>query len=94
MSRVQHALVGPPLPGVTAVEVDGRVVVYSPVQRNAIFLNETASDIWRLADGTLSVDDLAARLASMYDVERSAISDDVRVAVQSFADAGLIAAVT
>jgi len=88
---MQSARIGPPLPGVTTVDLDGRVVAYSPHQQKAIFLNETASEIWRLSDGSRALDDLIEQLATAYATDPAAIADDVRLAVASFVDAGLIA---
>lgn len=84
-------LVGPALPGVTEVDIDGIITVYAPATAQVLVLNETASQVWRLADGHRDVTDLTADLAELYDTTSDAIATDVRAAVHSFVDAGLIA---
>lgn len=83
--------VGPPLPGVTEVDIDGLVTVYAPTTARVLVLNETASHVWRLADGSRDVTGVTAVLAGLYDTTPEEISADVRAAVHSFVDAGLIA---
>lgn len=56
-----------------------------------MFLNATASDVWRLTDGHRSFEELVAELATAYRTKPDAIADDVRQALQSFCQAGLIA---
>ena len=82
--------IGPALPGVTSIEIDGRFVVLSTDRDHALFLNETASDVWRLADGHRSFDELVTELAAAYGAQPAAIADDVRQALASFSDAGFI----
>ena len=78
------------MPGVTTIEIDGRFVVLSTDRDHALFLNETASDVWRLADGHRSFDELVAELATAYGARPDAIADDVQQALASFSDAGFI----
>ena len=56
-----------------------------------MFLNETASDVWRLADGHHSFNGLVAELAAAYGTTPDAIAHDVRQALASFFEAGLMA---
>jgi hypothetical protein len=90
MPSVPERRVGPPLTGATEVEVDGRVSVFSPLTRQVMMLNDTASDVWRLADGEHDLDEVTTLLATAYSVEVEDISDDVRATVQRFVDAGLL----
>jgi hypothetical protein len=78
---MSRSRVGPATPGVTEIEVDGRISVYSPVTAEVLMLNETASDVWRLADGTLTLDGLVEALARSYGVQPAAIFDEVSATV-------------
>lgn len=83
-------MVGPPFEDVTEVEVDGRACLYSPRATDVVLLNQTASDVWFLCDGSLTVEQVVDRLATAYTVDAAAIDADVRAAVRSFHDAGLM----
>jgi hypothetical protein len=82
--------VGPPLDGVTEVEVDGQACLFSPVTNQVLLLNQTASDVWYLCDGTMTLAAVVQRLADVYDVPPNRLRADVRSAVESFVDAGLL----
>lgn len=57
-------------------------------------LNGTASDVWRLADGDHTADELVSILARAYDVEECVVAQDVRDTVALFVAAKLLAADT
>lgn len=82
---------GPVAPDVTQVDLDGRICVYSPGVRQALVLNETASDIWRLSDGEHTLEEIIALLAVAYNVDRETIGPEVQSTIRSFLDAGLLA---
>ncbi|MFZ5871326.1 MAG: PqqD family protein [Actinomycetota bacterium] len=84
------SVVGPPGPHVTETEVDGCVNVYSPVTRHVLVLNETASDVWRLADGEHMPSEVVTLLAEAYGVERGDVEQDVLGTIASFVGHGLI----
>lgn len=90
LAAVHNAVVGPPLDDVTEVEVDGQACLYSPRGDAVVMLNQTASDIWFLCDGSLSEDQIVSRLAASYDVTARSIDTDVRSTIRSFLDAGLL----
>ena len=83
--------VGPPQRAVTEVEVDGRISVYSPSTQQLVSLNETASDVWRLCDGTRDASAIVELLASSYAVEAHVIADDVRCTIDRLITLGLLA---
>ena len=56
--------VGPPAPQVVETEVDGDVCLYDPTSERVAVLNATASDVWRLADGTFTISEISELLAS------------------------------
>lgn len=86
-----ESTVGPPLPGVVTVDVDGRACVYSPLRNEMLVLNQSASDVWWLADGELDENGIVDLLARVHDVDRPALAADVRETLATFAEAGLIA---
>ena len=84
--------VGPPQHGVTEVEVDGRISVFSPLAQQLVALNETASDVWRLCDGDHDLQSIIHLLASSYGVQPSVIAGDVTSTVDELVALGLLAA--
>ena len=86
---VEHP-VGPVLSGVTQIEVDGLVSVYSPSTEQVVLLNDTATDVWHLADGEQDLAGIVALLARTYGVDPALIHDDIAATVRSFVQAGLI----
>lgn len=73
------------------MDIDGRVSAYAPGAEEVVFLNETASQVWRLLDGTRDLDELVREISTGYDVQPADIKDDVARTVQSLVEAGLIA---
>ena len=53
-------------------------------------LNASASEIWKLIDGTLTLTGIADRLAESYQVDPGTIVDEVRQTVSSFTETGLV----
>lgn len=82
--------VGPPRPNLLETELDGDISIYDPGSERVVILNETASDVWRLADGQHTINEIAELLAGAYGVDVHSISDEVGQAVESFVDAGLM----
>ena len=84
-------LVGPPVAGLTIVEIDGCFHIYNPATRRAVALNETASEIWRLGTGEREFTDVVANLAERYGVDDEAIAAQVRATIDELAAEGLYA---
>jgi hypothetical protein len=82
-------LVGPPVAGLTIVEVDGCFHIYNPATKRAVALNETASQIWRLSTGERQFGDVVAALAERYGVDDDAIAGQVRATIDELAAEGL-----
>jgi hypothetical protein len=74
-------LVGPPVPGVTWNDIDDRIILFNPVNGQAAALNETASAIWRLADGSHEYSELIDELLDTYDIDRDQITSSVQTVV-------------
>lgn len=87
---MKNTPIGPALSDVVTIDIDGRIVALSPDRDHVMFLNETASDVWRLADGRRTFDELVTEVAALYGAEVDAIAGDVRQALASFSDAGLM----
>lgn len=81
---------GPSLPGIREVETGGHLSLYNPATDEVVVLNRTASDIWRLANGEHDVDELVDRLATAYDVDRSAIVGDVETTIRVLREGGFL----
>jgi len=72
------------------LEVDGDISLYDRASQRALLLNSTASAIWRLADGTYTLDELVDRLAAAYQVWPAAIRADVERTLRDLAGAGFL----
>jgi hypothetical protein len=77
-------------PDTVVVELDGRLVAFSPQTEQIYFLNETASALWRLVDGYRTLPDMLTELAHQYAVPVPEIERDVTDTLQFLEGAGLI----
>ena len=73
-------------------EIEGRVQLFVPGRAEALVLNDTASAVWRLCDGSRTLDELVAELASAFDVESRAIAADVERTVSELTTHQVLAA--
>lgn len=81
MSHVNLASAKPTHHPSTASRVFGQdAVIISPAENTVRMLNPTGSRIWELADGTRTVDEIAAVLAQEFDVT----PEQARASVQEF----------
>lgn len=87
----ENQLVGPPTSRVVETEVDGEVCIYDPSSERVAVLNGTASDVWRLADGTYTIAQIIDLLASSYETKPTSIASDVEAVVAEFIEAGFLA---
>jgi hypothetical protein len=83
-------VIGPPAVVVREVEIDGCLSLYQRTSDRVLVLNETASDVWRLIDGTLGEDEIVVTLASSYGVQPSVIADEVRATIRRFVEEGFL----
>lgn len=83
-------VVGPPAPHLLETEIEDEISVYDPQNEQVTVLNGTASDIWRLADGSHTLDQIVDLLASAYQVPRSRIANEVEQTVQQLMSASLL----
>lgn len=71
-------------------EVEGAVVIISPQDSVLHELNETASLVWKQADGTRTAQQIAARLAEEYEVEEATALADTLELVARLAEKNLL----
>ena len=79
---------------VREMALDDDLSLFDTVTGTALALNGTARDVWALADGTTTVDEVIATLAQAYRVDPSQIAPDVGAALQQLRDAGVIVPAT
>ena len=65
-------------------EIDGELLLYSPQLTRSIYLNSTASIIWRLCDGKLTVGEIAALLKEAFPSAADSIEQDVVDSIKLF----------
>lgn len=82
--------VGPGFDHLLETEIDGDISLYDPRTEKVTVLNQTASDVWRLADGSHTLDEMVHLLAAAYQTEPEAIATEVRQTVDHLAEAGLL----
>ncbi len=81
---------GPPVARVVEREVEGCFALLCPDREHVLLLNETASDVWRLVDGELTLDAIASLLARAYGVKQESIYNDVQRAIALYYEHGLL----
>jgi hypothetical protein len=86
----KSTVVGPASPHILETEIDGDTSLYNPKTEQVTILNGSASDIWRLADGGHTVEEIIDLLASSYQVKADSIAADVETTIADLSEAGLI----
>jgi len=71
-------------------EMEGENLLYRLGGHKAIHLNETATVIWKLCDGSRTVEDIIALLAKEYPGSETAVAADVREAVELLVSEGAL----
>ncbi len=74
------------------VELDGEAVIYDEESGNLHHLNPTATIVFRLCDGTASVEELSRDIAETFGVAIDEVSSQVRSLIQEFRKARLLEA--
>lgn len=83
-------IIGPPPTHVIESEVDGDISLYDAKEERVIVLNPTASDVWRLADGEMTVDQIALVLSKAYQADPDDIKPDVERLIESLVEQKLL----
>ena len=72
-------------------EIDDEIVVMHLDSGDFFSLTGTATDIWRLIDGTRTREAIVAELSAIYDSGAVAIASDVDGLLLQLSDAGIVA---
>jgi hypothetical protein len=81
---------GPPRAQCTVIELDGRFSVYSSESHTVYTLNDSASAVWSLLDGTRTLDEVVACLAETYGTDPLELRTDVEQLVADFVEDRLL----
>ena len=65
-------------------EIDGELLLYSPESTRSIYMNSTASIIWRLCDGKLTVGEIVELLVEAFPEAEDSIEQDVIDSINLF----------
>ena len=65
-------------------EIDGELLLYSPEATRSIYMNSTASIIWRLCDGKLTVGEIVELLKEAFPDAVDSIEKDVVDSIELF----------
>ncbi|MCP4010353.1 MAG: PqqD family protein [Proteobacteria bacterium] len=67
-------------------EIDGEVLLYSPKATRSIYLNPSASLIWRLCTGEFSTQEIIDSLREQFPDQAETIADDVMATLDQFVE--------
>lgn len=79
-----------PTPDYRLERLDKEILLYHPARTQVLYLNETASIIWSLCDGTRTSDDITALLVEAFPEQESTMGDEVDSTLHRFAEQGAI----
>jgi hypothetical protein len=71
-------------------DIDNESLIYRQAAKSAVYLNETATVIWKLCDGTRSAREIAAVLAEAYPEEAETIAADVAATIDELINVGAL----
>jgi PqqD family protein of HPr-rel-A system len=77
-------------PRVAFAPVDDEGVIYDPLSGSLHMLNPSAALLYRVCDGSATVDELAADVADAFDVPLSEVHPQVVTLVESLAHLGVV----
>lgn len=66
--------------------LDNEMILYHPGRNQALYLNETASLIWRLCDGNRTSTEIAELLQEAFPEQEARIGDEVETTLQRFVE--------
>jgi hypothetical protein len=79
-----------PAPNIVVEDLDDDVCLYRSDIDEVLVLNQSAGDVWRLADGQLTVAAIADQLAAVYQADADTLQADVRTVVDDLAARGYL----
>jgi hypothetical protein len=68
--------------------LDSEILLYHPGRTRVLYLNETASLIWRLCDGSRTTAEIARLLEEAFPEQAGTIAEQVESTLRSFAEQG------
>ena len=68
----------------------GESLVYNPLRDEASALNKTATEVWELCDGGLTVNGIAQVLGDRYGVDENLLLEDVTRVLEALRTRGLV----
>jgi len=71
-------------------EIDGEVLLYSPKATRSIYLNPSASLIWRLCTGKFTTQEIIESLQEQFPEQADTIVDDVNTTLDQFLESQAI----
>lgn len=69
--------------------IEGEAVIISPQERELHSLNEVGTDIWRMADGSRSLQQIALELSRTYEIAPEEVLPDVLAFAQEMVEKGI-----
>lgn len=79
-----------PASTVVAEDLDDDVCLYRDDIDEVLVLNRSAGDVWRLADGTMTLDEIVERLAAAYQAAATALRADVESVISDLSERGYL----
>lgn len=83
-------LVGPVPNHIVATIIDTDISLYNPQAETVAVLNGTASEIWRLSNGTLTVEGIVSALAETFQADKEVVRPQIERTIQELVDHGYL----
>lgn len=83
--------IGPPLLGIEETEVGDDICLFDSNGGQAVILNGTASDVWRLCDGEQTVSQIVDLIARAYGKKPKEVKSEVKRTIDDFVAEGFLA---
>ena len=80
----------PPNDSVSIHAVDDELIIFDDRSKQLARMNQTATNIWRLHEENLSVDEIAQELSQFYGVTKETVLPDVVQALTEWQEMGIL----
>jgi coenzyme PQQ biosynthesis protein PqqD len=77
-------------PGYSLELLDGELLLYHLSETKILYLNQTASLVWALCDGSRSLAEIVTVLSQAYPESAAGIGEDVRAVLSELVECGCI----
>ena len=91
--RIDGSFVPVPRTSVTAVVLEGETVVLEEGSPGGFYLDQLATLVWDMFDGSATLDELAEDFAEAFNADLTVVRDDIVSLTRNIARAGLLAGV-